>query len=272
MSPAAASSVAFEDQVGERVAVTDDVGDGDVQLRMRRGPLARPARDAARQHAGEQEVRAAPRSARAPRRRAAARAPSGTPGLGQGDERRLDPRRVRGLPQQPGGLDVLGVGVGIGGAAADEQRRRLGALAGGRTSSSRACRAAPGSPGAGRAGGRSGRPDAGMARPARGPAQPGMSPLAWPAATSTSGTASRSRGARPRRGAATASRSGGGDSSMKPPRDRRRRRCGGAVGDALDEGAEAGHAGRRRGCRGRRSAAGGVMMRGLVPRRALGVA
>ena len=49
-------AVAFQDQVGEGVAIADHVGDSQFQVRVLGGELADLLADAGWEHAGEQEV------------------------------------------------------------------------------------------------------------------------------------------------------------------------------------------------------------------------
>jgi hypothetical protein len=122
-------AVPLPDQRGDLVAVAQYVGARDIELRVRGGIGGGLFGHPVRQHAREQEV---PGHHDPPGAQQAAPLQAlGHVRPGQRDEGGLGQRVVPPLPQQPGGLDHVRVGVGVGGAAADQEDGRLVGASGG---------------------------------------------------------------------------------------------------------------------------------------------
>ena len=93
----------------------------------RRGDRVGLGVDALDQHAGEQEIREHDDAAEAEPRRAVERRVD--PRMRDAAERRLGPAEAHALPQHAGDLGDVGIGVGVVGAAADDDQQRVSARA-----------------------------------------------------------------------------------------------------------------------------------------------
>ena len=115
-------AIALLDEGGQLVAVADHVGHADVDIGVGRGVLRCLGDDPGGQDAGEEEVRRDDNAAGAEQLRAPQR--GGDRRRRERDERQLHAVVPASLPQQPGHLRDLGVGVRVAGTAADEHHCR----------------------------------------------------------------------------------------------------------------------------------------------------